>query len=151
MGVVNLRNPGEPDQPMSPTEEGEKVRALGMEYLHYGVGSAPLTEQGVTAVSDFVDRHAQGAQKVLVHCRRGPRVAALLLLQQARANKWTAAETIAKGKAMGLDVEGGLKMMVESLPSGARQLLIEWETGRDFGAPISGRVRRLDGAERTLL
>ena len=38
---------------------------------------------------------------------------ALLLLQQARANNWTAAEAIAKGKAMGLDVEGGLRMMVE--------------------------------------
>jgi uncharacterized protein (TIGR01244 family) len=114
VGVVNLRNPGEPEQPMSPTEEGEKVRALGMEYLHYGVGAAPLTELGVTAVSDFVDRHAQGPGKVLVHCRRGPRVAALLLLQQARANKWTAAESIAKGKAMGLDVDGGLKMMVEA-------------------------------------
>ncbi len=106
VGVVNLRNPGEPEQPMSPTEEGEKVRALGMEYLHYGVGAAPLDKQGVTAVSDFVDQHAQDPRKVLVHCRRGPRAAALLLLQQARANKWTAEESIAKGKAMGLDVEG---------------------------------------------
>ncbi len=114
VGIVNLRNPGEPEQPMSPTDEGEKVRALGMEYLHYGVGAAPLSEQGVTAVSDFLDRHAQEPGKVLVHCRRGPRVAALVLLQQARANKWTPAEAIAKGKAMGLEVEGGLRMMVEA-------------------------------------
>jgi uncharacterized protein (TIGR01244 family) len=114
VGVVNLRNPGEPDQPMSPDEEGEKVRALGMDYIHYGVGSAPLTREGVSAVSDFVDQHAQGSRKVLVHCRRGPRVAALLLLQQARANKWTAAETIGKGKAMGLDVDGGLRTLVEA-------------------------------------
>jgi uncharacterized protein (TIGR01244 family) len=114
VGIVNLRNPGEPEQPMSPTEEGEKVRALGMEYLHYGVGAAPLTKQGVAAVSDFIDRHAQASEKVLVHCRRGPRVAALVLLQQARANQWTAAEAIAKGKAMGLDVEGGLRTMVEA-------------------------------------
>jgi protein tyrosine phosphatase (PTP) superfamily phosphohydrolase (DUF442 family) len=99
---------------MSPDEEGEKVRALGMDYIHYGVGSAPLTREGVGAVSDFVDRHAQGSRKVLVHCRRGPRVAALVLLQQARANKWTAAETIGKGKAMGLDVDGGLRTLVEA-------------------------------------
>ena len=73
VGVVNLRQPGEPEQPLSPTEEGAKVEATGMEYLHYGVGGTPLSESGVTAVSDFVDRLAQGGGKVLVHCRRGPR------------------------------------------------------------------------------
>jgi uncharacterized protein (TIGR01244 family) len=114
VGVVNLRNPGEPEQPMSPSEEGEKVRALGMDYLHYGVGGAPLSEQGVSAVCDFVDDHAQGTQKVMVHCRKGGRAIALLLLQQARANKWKPAEVIAKGKAMGLDVDGGLKLLVET-------------------------------------
>ena len=113
-GVVNLRNEGEPEQPMSPAQEGEKVRALGMEYLHSGVGAAPLSAQGVTSVCDFVDRHAQGSQKVLVHCRKGGRALALLLLQQARANGWGADEAIARGKAMGLEVDGGLRTMVET-------------------------------------
>ena len=112
-GIVNLRNDGEPDQPLSTGKEGEKGRALGLEYLHYGVGAAPLTPTGVSAVCDFVERHSDGADKVLVHCRRGPRAAALVLLQQARANKWTAAEVLANGKAMGLEVEGGLKALVE--------------------------------------
>ena len=84
-GVVNLRNDGEPEQPMSTAEEGNKVRALGMDYMHYGVGSMPLTVQDVTAVCEFIDKHSQGPEKVLVHCRRGPRAVALLLLQQARA------------------------------------------------------------------
>lgn len=114
VGVVNLRNPGEPEQPLSPSEEGHKVQALGMDYLHHGVGGAPLTEQGVTAVCDFVDRHTQGGQKVLVHCRRGPRAIALVLLQQARANHWKPEEVIARGREMGLEVDGGLRMMVES-------------------------------------
>jgi uncharacterized protein (TIGR01244 family) len=112
-GVVNLRNDGEPEQPMSTTDEGNKVRALGMDYVHYGVGSTPLTVQGVTAVCDFIDKHSQGPEKVLVHCRRGPRAVALLLLQQARAQKWTNAEVFAKGKAMGLEVDGGLKNLVD--------------------------------------
>jgi uncharacterized protein (TIGR01244 family) len=112
-GVVNLRNDGEPEQPISTMDEGSKVRALGMEYVHYGVGSTPLTVQGVSAVCDFIDKHSHGPEKVLVHCRRGPRAVALLLLQQARAQKWTNAEVFAKGKAMGLEIEGGLKMMVE--------------------------------------
>jgi uncharacterized protein (TIGR01244 family) len=113
-GVVNLRNDGEPDQPMNTVQEGEKARALGLDYLHYGVGSAPLTHQGVTAVCDFIAQHGKGASKVLVHCRRGPRAVALVLLQQARANTWSASEVISKGKAMGLEVEGGLKMLVET-------------------------------------
>ena len=68
----------------------------------------------MTSVCDFVDRHAQGSQKVLVHCRKGGRALALLLLQQARANGWGADEAIARGKAMGLEVDGGLRTMVET-------------------------------------
>jgi uncharacterized protein (TIGR01244 family) len=113
-GIVNLRNDGEPDQPMNPSQEGETARELGLDYVHYGVGSAPLSEQGVTAVSEFIEQHTQGASKVLVHCRRGPRAVALVLLQQARANNWDASEVISKGKAMGLEVDGGLKMLVET-------------------------------------
>jgi uncharacterized protein (TIGR01244 family) len=114
VGVVNLRNPGEPEQPLSPSEEGQKVQALGMDYLHYGVGGAPLTKEGVTSVCDFVDRHIQGGQKVLVHCRKGARAVALVLLQQARANQWKPEELVARGREMGLDVDGGLRTMVES-------------------------------------
>ncbi len=84
-----------------------------MDYLHYGVGSAPLSAEGVNAVADFIDQHAHGPTKVLVHCRRGGRAVALLLLQQARANNWSADEVVAKGKAIGLEVNGGLKTMVE--------------------------------------
>jgi uncharacterized protein (TIGR01244 family) len=113
-GIINLRMDGEPEQPMGTVEEGEKIRALGMDYLHYGVGAAPLSEPGVTEVCDFIDRHAQEPNKVLVHCRRGGRAIALLLLQQARANDWSPHEALAKGKAMGLEVDGGLKTLVEA-------------------------------------
>jgi uncharacterized protein (TIGR01244 family) len=114
VGVVNLRNDGEPEQPLSTSEEGAVVRDLGMDYLHHGVGAAPLSAAGVTAVSDFIDRHAQGPDKVLLHCRKGGRAVAVLLLHQARANNWSADEVIAKGKAVGLEVDGGLKTLVET-------------------------------------
>src|SRR5438128_725113 len=74
-GVINLRNDGEPEQPLSTGEEGARVRAMGMDYLHYGVGGAPLSEEGVGPVCDFLDRHS--GEKVLVHCRKGARAAAL--------------------------------------------------------------------------
>ncbi len=111
-GVINLRNDGEPEQPLGIAAEGERVRALGMDYLHYGVGGAPLSEGGVASVSDFLERHA--SERVLVHCRKGGRAQALVLLHQAKAQKWTADEAIARGAAMGLEVEGGLKLLVET-------------------------------------
>jgi uncharacterized protein (TIGR01244 family) len=110
-GVVNLRNDGEPEQPLSTAAEGEKVRALGMDYLHVGVGGAPLTEAGVSSVCDFLDRHA--SEKILVHCRKGGRAAALVLLHQARKHGWNPEEAVARGEAMGLKVEGGLRGIVE--------------------------------------
>jgi uncharacterized protein (TIGR01244 family) len=113
VGVVNLRNDGEPEQPLSTAEEGAKVRALGMEYLHYGVGGAPLADPGVSGVCDFIDRLTAEEGKVLVHCRKGGRAMALVLLQQARARGWSAAEAVEKGRAMGLEVDGALKSKVE--------------------------------------
>jgi uncharacterized protein (TIGR01244 family) len=114
IGVVNLRNDGEPEQPMSTTEEGSKVRRLGMEYLHQGVGGAPLADPGVTSVCEFIDRLIATEGKVLVHCRKGGRAMALVLLQQARAKGWNAADALEKGRAMGLEVEGPLKTLVEN-------------------------------------
>jgi uncharacterized protein (TIGR01244 family) len=112
VGVVNLRNDGEPEQPIGTIAEGDLVRGQGMDYVHYGVSSAPLTEQGVTSVCDFLDEHT-GSGKVLVHCRKGGRASALVLLYEARRQGWSRDEAIAKGKAMGLDVEGGLRTLVE--------------------------------------
>jgi uncharacterized protein (TIGR01244 family) len=114
VGIVNLRHDGEPEQPLPTAEEGVKVRDLGLEYLHYGVGGAPLADPGVSSVADFIDRLTAGDGKVLVHCRKGGRAMALVLLQQARAHGWSAAEALDKGQAMGLQVDGPLKIMVES-------------------------------------
>ncbi len=113
VGVVNLRNDGEPEQPISPSREGDLARALGLEYLHHGVGAAPLDEACVAAVSDFIARHAQGTDQVLVHCRRGGRAVALVVLHFARVHGWTAEEVAERALEMGLAVDGGLRLMVE--------------------------------------
>ncbi|HEV3163229.1 MAG TPA: protein tyrosine phosphatase family protein [Isosphaeraceae bacterium] len=112
VAVANLRNDGEPEQPLSTTAEGQHVRGLGMDYLHLGVGSAPLNPDGVGAFCEFLDRHA--ADKVLVHCRKGGRAAALVVLRQALEESWTPEELDPKARAMGVPIEGGLKMLVES-------------------------------------
>jgi uncharacterized protein (TIGR01244 family) len=112
VGIVNLRHDGEPEQPLSTLAEGELVRSLGMEYLHYGVGGVPLVESGVSAVCDFLDRHE--TQKVLVHCRRAHRAAGLVLIYHARKHAWTAAEALTRARELGLEVDGPLKAMVEA-------------------------------------
>jgi uncharacterized protein (TIGR01244 family) len=112
VGVVNLRNDSEPEQPLSTSAEGEKVRALGMDYVHYGVGGVPLTDAGVDSVCNFLDAHAGG--KVLVHCRKGARAAALVLIHQARREGWGSDEALENGSAQGLTVEGGLRTMVSA-------------------------------------
>src|SRR4029079_9981840 len=73
VGVINLRQDGEPEQPLSLAEEGAPGRGAGMDYLSVPVGAPPLSDAGVRQVNDFLDRHAGG--RVLVHCRTGSRAA----------------------------------------------------------------------------
>lgn len=112
VGVINLCNDGEPEQPLGTAAEGGMARALGLDYLHYGVGAAPMTEEGVSSVCSFLDEHAGG--KTLVHCRKGGRAAALVLLYKAKAEGWSADEALAGGNALGLGVDGGLRTLVET-------------------------------------
>jgi uncharacterized protein (TIGR01244 family) len=114
VGVINLRHDGEPDQPLSTAAEGEKVRTLGMDYLHQSVGGGPLGEPTVEAVCGFLDERGRGQGKVLVHCRKGSRAAALVLIHRAIRERWSPTEAIAKGRALGLEVDGNLRTMVEN-------------------------------------
>lgn len=113
VGVVNLRNDGEPEQPLSTSDEGEKAKSLGLDYIHMGVGSAPLLESGVDSVCQFLDEHTKDG-KVLVHCRKGGRAAAVVLLYEALKEGWEPSEAATKGRAMGLEVDGGLRTLVET-------------------------------------
>ncbi len=112
VGVINLRNDGEPEQPLSTLAEAGHVQGLGLDYMHYGVGAAPLSEQGVDAVRRFLDAHAEG--KTLVHCRKGGRAAALVLLYLSQTEGWAPDEAMTKGNALGLQVDGGLRQLVET-------------------------------------
>lgn len=110
-GVVNLRTSGEPDQPLNPDAEGKLAEELGLDYLHVGVGGNGLNPDDLTRFVKFLeDRHDS---KVLVHCRKGGRAAALVLIQQIRVNGWSAQEAFDKGAKLGLNVDGGLRAMVE--------------------------------------
>ena len=113
VGIVNLRHDGEPEQELSTAAEGEIVGQLGMGYLHYGVGGMPLNEAGVKAVRAFIDRYSDNG-KVLVHCRKGGRAAALVAIHQALMHGWKPEEVAAKSEELGLKLEGNLRLIVES-------------------------------------
>lgn len=121
VGVVNLRHPGEPDQPLDPEAEGRLCRSVGLDYLHVGVGRAPMTEAEVGAVGRFLADHA-GTGKVLVHCKLGARAAAVVLIDRAVAEGWTAAEALARGPGLGLEI-----------PPNLRPLIVGYLDGRDPG------------------
>ena len=108
-GIINLRNDGEPEQPMNSSQEGEKARALGLEYLHYGVGDAPLSEQGVTAFATSLTSTARGRARCSCIAGEEPRPSACAYSSRPGRTKRSASEVVAKGKAMGLEVEGGLR------------------------------------------
>lgn len=110
VGVVNLRHDGEPEQPLSTAAEGDQVRALGMEYLHVGVGGAPLEQAGVSAFCEFLDRHE--LDKVLVHCRKGGRAVAMVVLHRALRDGWQPEEVAEKSRGCGLPIDGNLCAMV---------------------------------------
>ena len=111
VGVVNLREAGEEEQPIDPDAEGQAVRDAGLDYLHAPIGKPELAESPVEEVFRFLDDHAPG--KVLVHCRKGGRAAALVLLHQAQARGWGASEAIDRGREAGLNVDGALREKVQ--------------------------------------
>lgn len=111
--VVNLRHEGEPEQPIGVEAEGERVRQAGLAYLSYPVGGSPLTPEGVRAVLELIEQHAQAGGCTLLHCRKGGRAVALALLREALAQHWSAAEVAARGAEAGLPVDGNLRVLVE--------------------------------------
>ncbi len=111
--VVNLRNDGEPEQPLDVEGERREASSLGLAYHHYGVGGPPLSDPGVAEACDFIEREA-GKGKVLVHCRKGGRAAAIVLIQQARANGWKPEEAAARGREVGIVLDPPLQTKVEA-------------------------------------
>lgn len=100
--VVNLRTEGEEDQPLSPAQEGEKVRGLGLEYLHIPVSSKePRGEQ----VDEFRGKLPTLAGPVYVHCASGKRAGAFAMMHQAVESGWTGEETLKKAEAMGFECD----------------------------------------------
>lgn len=100
--VVNLRTPGEPEQPLPPDAEGEKVRALGMEYLHIPVSSKDMRAE---QVDEFREKLAALPKPAFVHCHRGKRAGAFVMMGVAVDRGMTGEETLRQAERMGFECD----------------------------------------------
>lgn len=96
--VVNLRTAGEDDTPLSPQEEGEIVKELGMEYLHLPVSRDNLN---TARVDRFRQETAELTQPILVHCHTGRRSGAFVMMDVASREGMSGEKTVQKAKDMG--------------------------------------------------
>lgn len=72
--VVNLRRAGEPNQPLSPDEEGEAASRAGLRYVHIPVDPANIDAE---AIDRFMNEVEQLPGPVFVHCASGRRAEAV--------------------------------------------------------------------------
>lgn len=96
--VVNLRTAGEQDQPLGPDQEGDVVRRLGMQYLHIPVSSKDMR-------AEQVDQFRQALRRlpvpVFVHCHRGKRAGAFVMMHLAAEAGMSGAQTLQQAEQMG--------------------------------------------------
>ncbi len=79
--IINLRQPGEANQPLDPKAWGEAVTAAGLDYVHIPVNPNDLHPSSAAAVSQAVEE-ADGA--VYIHCAAGGRAVTHALLADGK-------------------------------------------------------------------
>lgn len=99
--VVNLRTRDERNQPLDPDAEGEKVRALGMEYRHIPV---PGDIQDPARVDTFRDAVKALPGPVFVHCASGMRAGAFTIMHVASEQDQSGDEALATAREKGLPI-----------------------------------------------
>jgi len=112
--IINLRRPGEQNQPLDPDAEGAAVKAAGMEYLHVPVDPKNLDPSSSAAVTKAIEE-ADGP--VYVHCAAGGRAVTHALLADGKGK--SADAVFAKAEQIGAPVtDEGFKAFVKKVADG---------------------------------
>ncbi len=98
--VVNLRLSGEEAEQLSPTQEGEAVHRLGMQYEHL---PAAMRDMKTETVDQFRADYRRLPKPVYVHCKTGKRAGAFALLHLATERGWNGAKTLEEAEEMGIE------------------------------------------------
>src|SRR3989304_5097128 len=80
--IINLRRPGEQNQPLDPQAEGQVAAGLGLAYVHIPVDPKNLDPKQADAVAAAIKAAASGG--VYVHCAAGGRACTHALLSKAK-------------------------------------------------------------------
>jgi uncharacterized protein (TIGR01244 family) len=96
--VVNLREPGEQDQPVSPDDERKMVEAAGMKYLHIPVSGKDMKPE---QVDRFRQELMAQPGPVFVHCHKGKRAGAFAMMAAAVEQGWSGDQTLQTAEQMG--------------------------------------------------
>lgn len=100
--VMNLRTADEEDQPLSPEEEGELVRDMGLEYRHVPISAEDMDQDLVNRFREELD---EIPKPVFVHCRRGKRSGAMAMMDEAVSRGMSGEETLQKAEEMGFECD----------------------------------------------
>lgn len=98
--VVNLRAEGEDDQPLSPQAEGERVRELGMQYMNLPVSMKSMKPE---LVHQFREELRNLPGPVFVHCHKGKRAGAMVMMHTACEAGHTGEQTLQMAEQMGFE------------------------------------------------
>lgn len=111
--IINLRRPGEQNQPLDPDAEGAAAKKLGLAYVHIPVDPKNLDPAQAAAVAKAI---AASAGPVYVHCAVGGRATTHALLAEATAAGHTADQVLAKAEAIGSPIKDeGFKAFVRTV------------------------------------
>jgi uncharacterized protein (TIGR01244 family) len=109
--VVNLQTEDETNQLLSPQTEGTKVRALGMQYVHFPVSMVTMNPE---KVDEFREKMKRWPSPLFVHCNSGKRAGALVMMDRAIKRGWTGDDTLDHAARMGFECDvPGIKAFVK--------------------------------------
>lgn len=100
--VINFRTKGEQEQPLSPDEEGEIVKAAGLQYVHIPVSTQ---EVGPDTVDRFRHLYPELQKPVFAHCKSGKRAGAMVMMNQAVEKGLSGEQTLDQATKMGFECD----------------------------------------------
>ena len=100
--VVNFRTAGEDEQTLSPDDEGEKVRAAGMQYLHVPVSMDSMNQSKVDA---FREKLKALPTPIFAHCKSGKRAGAMTMMHVAVEQDMSGEQALQKAEEMGFECD----------------------------------------------
>lgn len=100
--IINFRTDGEDEQPMSPKSEGEKVEALGLNYLHVPVSMDAIDE---SKVDRFREQYESLPKPVFAHCKSGKRAGAMMMMHTAVEQDMSGEQALDKAREMGFECD----------------------------------------------